>query len=209
MLTRRNFALGAATGIMGGALAWVDHARASTRTTGRPPSVEEVLHDPDQPVLGNPGGALTIVEYFDYQCPFCKRYHPDLVRAVEQDGNIRLLMKDWPIFGGTSLRAAQLALGGVTDGSYQRAHDALMATEGRLSEAQVYDALQAAGLATDRLDAGYQANRARLDGLLGRNAHQAAAFGLSGTPVFIIGSVIYPGVLHPEDLDRAIRDARR
>ena len=208
MMTRRTFALGAATGIVGGALALGSFAQNGAGA-GRSPSVEEVLHDPDQPVLGNPAGDLTIVEYFDYQCPFCKRYHPDLVRAVERDGNIRLLMKDWPIFGATSVRAAQLALGGLADGTYGGAHDALMATEGRLSDQEVNETLQAAGLSPSRLREGYRGDRARLDALLIRNAQQASAFGLSGTPAFIIGSVIYPGALDPEDLDRAIREARR
>jgi protein-disulfide isomerase len=206
MLTRRTFALAAATGTIGGALALASFAQNGAGAGG--PSVEDVLHDPDQPVLGNPAGDLTIVEYFDYQCPFCKRYHPDLVRAVERDGNIRLLMKDWPIFGGISVRAAQLALGGLTDGTYKRAHDALMATDGRLSEEQVQAVLETAGLSTQTLLEGYQNNRVRLDALLVRNAQQASAFGLSGTPAFVIGSVIYPGAMHAEDLDRAIREAR-
>jgi len=80
MLTRRTFALAAATGIVGGALALRGFAQNSAGSAAGP-TVEEVLHDPDQPVLGNPEGDLTIVEYFDYQCPFCKRYHPDLMRA--------------------------------------------------------------------------------------------------------------------------------
>lgn len=167
-----------------------------------------MFFDPDQPVLGNPEGDLTLVEYFDYQCPFCKRYHPELVRAVEADGNIRLLMKDWPIFGATSRRAAQLVLGGLEGGAYAPAHDALMATDGRLSDRQLDDTLQAAGLSPAELQDGYNSDRARLDGLMIRNSRQAAAFGLSGTPAFIIGAVIYPGALHADDLDRAIRDAR-
>lgn len=207
MLTRRTFALTGATAIVGGALALRGFAQNSAGA-GAGPTVEEVLHDPDQPVLGNPEGELTIVEYFDYQCPFCKRDHPDLMRAVERDGNIRLLMKDWPIFGATSTRAAQLALGGLADGSYTRAHDALMATDGRLSDRQVDETLLAVGLSPDALQNGYRGARERLDALLIRNARQASAFGLSGTPAFIIGPVIYPGAMRADDLDRAIREAR-
>jgi protein-disulfide isomerase len=107
------------------------------------------------------------------------------------------------------VRAAQLALGGLADGTYKRAQDALMATEGRLSDQQVDGTLQAAGLSPERLREGYRSDRARLDALLIRNAQQTSAFGLSGTPAFIIGSVIYPGALNPGDLDRAIREARR
>ncbi|MGY6704267.1 DsbA family protein [Roseinatronobacter sp.] len=201
MLTRRFFTQG--LGMLVASPALVSHARAQSG-----PSIEDVLFDPDQPVLGNPDGDLSIVEYFDYQCPFCKRNHPDLMRAVERDGNIRLLMKDWPIFGGTSTRAAQLALGGLADGSYARAHAALMATHGRLSDHDIDTALSDAGVSVDGLRAGYSAQRDRLDGLMVRNGRQAAAFGFSGTPAFIIGTVIYPGALNTDDLANAIRLAR-
>ncbi|MCC5960785.1 MAG: DsbA family protein [Rhodobacteraceae bacterium] len=201
MLTRRFFTQGLGVLVASQALAFGTQAENG-------PSIEDVLFDPDQPVLGNPDGDLSIVEYFDYQCPFCKRNHPDLMRAVERDGNIRLLMKDWPIFGGTSTRAAQLALGGLADGSYARAHAALMATQGRLSDSDIDTALTDAGLSVDILQAGYRSLRDRLDGLMVRNGRQAAAFGLSGTPAFIIGTVIYPGALNADDLDAAIRRAR-
>lgn len=201
MLTRRFFTQGLGVLVASQALAPAAQAQNG-------PSIEDVLFDPDQPVMGNPEGDLSIVEYFDYQCPFCKRNHPDLMRAVERDGNIRLLMKDWPIFGGSSVRAAQLALGGMADGSYDRAHAALMATDGRLNKRDIDTALTNAGLSVDNLQAGYQAQRNRLDGLMVRNGRQAAAFGLSGTPAFIIGTVIYPGALNADDLDAAIRRAR-
>lgn len=201
MLTRRHFTALALSGA--GSLPFAKGAMAQT-----PPSIDAVLFDPDQPVLGNPQGSLTIVEYFDYQCPFCKRNHPDLMRAVDEDGDIRLLMKDWPIFGASSVRATQLALGGLADGSYATAHAALMATPGRLRNRDVDTALQGAGLSPDILQAGYRQDRSRLDGLITRNSRQATAFGLSGTPAFIIGTVIYPGALNADDLSRAITQAR-
>lgn len=201
MLTRRHFTTLAIGGLATPAL--LPGALAQT-----PPSIDEVLFDPDQPVQGNPEGDLTIVEYFDYQCPFCKRNHPDLMRAVAADGNIRLLMKDWPIFGATSLRATQLALGGLDNGSYAQAHAALMATPGRLSERDIDAALHRAGLSSEPLLAGFRRHLARLDGLLMRNSRQAAAFGLSGTPAFIIGTVIYPGAMTAADLATAIAQAR-
>ncbi|MBR3372325.1 MAG: DsbA family protein [Rhodobacteraceae bacterium] len=201
MLTRRNFTLGTLAGL--GVAGLFPGAKAQT-----PPSIEDVLFDPDQPVLGNPQGDLTIVEYFDYQCPFCKRNHPDLMRAVQQDGNIRLLMKDWPIFGAASVRASQLVLGAVADGRYAQAHAALMATPGRLGNRDIDAALQGAGLQPRTLQAGYRQDRSRLDGLIARNSRQAAGFGLSGTPAFIIGTVIYAGAMNAGDLANAIQDAR-
>lgn len=76
----------------------------------RVPTVAEVLYDKEIPVLGNPNGNVTIVEYFDYQCPYCKKGHGELMRVVKNDGNVRLVMKDWIIFGDTSAYAARLVL---------------------------------------------------------------------------------------------------
>jgi len=73
------------------------------------PTVAEVLYDKEIPVLGNPHGNVTIVEYFDYQCPYCKKGHGELMRVVKDDGNVRLVLKDWIIFGVMSAYAAYKA----------------------------------------------------------------------------------------------------
>lgn len=169
---------------------------------------DDVLFDPDQPVLGNPQGDVTVVEFFDYQCPFCKRGHGDLLAEVKDDGNVRLVMKDWPIFGGASVLASQLVLGAVKADQYARAQDALMATPARLSEQDVRDTLAGAGLDTDSLHATYQQERPRWDGLLSRNSQQAAAIGLQGTPAYIIGQSMYPGAMERGRLRDAIAHAR-
>ena len=171
-------------------------------------TIDDVLFDPDQPVLGNPGGDVTVVEFFDYQCPFCKRGHPDLMAEVEADGNVRLVMKDWPIFGGASVLASQLVLGAVEEGTYVAAQAALMATHARLSEDDVRDTLAAAGLDPAAMLAAYRQDRERWDGLMGRNSRQAAALGLQGTPAFIIGQTLLPGALDRDRLRAAIAAAR-
>ena len=172
------------------------------------PRVEDVLHDPDQPVLGNPEGDLTIAEFFDYQCPFCKRGHPDLMAEVEADGNIRLVMKDWPIFGGASVLAAQMVLGAVDPAGYAAAQAALMATSARLSEEDVRATLRAAGHDPEEMLKRYRQERQKWDGLMGRNAQQAAALGLQGTPAFIIGRTVHAGALDRDRLRAAIAAAR-
>ena len=171
-------------------------------------TIDDVLFDPDQPVLGNPGGDVTVVAFFDYQCPFCKRDHADLMAEVEADGNVRLVMKDWPIFGGASVLASQLVLGAVEEGTYVAAQAALMATPARLSEDDVRDTLAAAGLDPAAMLAAYRQDRERWDGLMGRNSRQAAALGLQGTPAFIIGQNLLPGALDRDRLRAAIAAAR-
>jgi thiol-disulfide isomerase/thioredoxin len=71
---------------------------------------ESVLRDPEIPAIGNPQGDLTIVEYFDYQCPYCKKVAPELAKIAREDGKLRIVLKDWPIFGGVSQYAARMVL---------------------------------------------------------------------------------------------------
>src|ERR1700738_5736777 len=71
-----------------------------------------VLRDPDIPVTGNPQGDITIVEYFDYQCPYCRKIEPELQQVVQDDGKVRLVLKDWPVLGRVSVTAAGMGVGG-------------------------------------------------------------------------------------------------
>ena len=213
-ITRRDILAAAAgaglTGLTGGAILLGrggDTGTSGTATAGL--GADDVLRDPDNPVLGNPEGGLTIVEYFDYQCPFCKRDHVLRSDMVARDGDIRLVMKDWPIFGAPSVLASQLVLGAASMGRYEPAHAALMATEGRLSEAQIRQVLADGGVDTRAALAAYRADRDRWDGLLSRNAAQAAALNLQGTPAFIIGATLYPGALGEAGLRQAIAHARQ
>ena len=80
----------------------------------RVPTVADVLYDKEIPVLGNPNGNVTIVEYFDYQCPYCKKVHPTVEKVVKADGNVRLVLKDWPILGEAE-EAGRLCRAGALD----------------------------------------------------------------------------------------------
>jgi len=210
-ITRRDILAGTAgaglAGILGGTVLLGRGGNTASDTAGA--GIDDVLHDPDNPALGNPEGALTIVEYLDYQCPYCKMGHAMLTDMVGKDGDIRLVMKDWPIFGAPSVLASQLVLGAASMGRYAQAHAALMATEARLSEDQIRQVLGDGGIDTGAALAAYRAERDKWDGLLSRNAAQAAELGLRGTPAFIIGARIYPGALDETRLRSAIAAARQ
>jgi len=173
------------------------------------PTVAEVLYDTEIPVLGNPHGNVTIVEYFDYQCPYCKKGHGELMRVVKDDGNVRLVLKDWIIFGDTSAYAARLVLAAEKSGNYVKAMEALMATPGRLTREQVDAALKKGGLDAAKLEAAYKADSKRINGILERNMNQGEAFNFSGTPSFVIGTKLYGGVMKEQELIAAIADARK
>ena len=105
-----------------------------------------VWHDPEVPALGNPEGDVTLVEYFDYQCPVCRQLHPQLSRAVRDDGRVRLVSKGWPIFGGVSIHAARIALAAKYQGKFAEAHEALFTAKAPLTQAVIPELLSKAGV---------------------------------------------------------------
>lgn len=182
-------------------------APAGLRAQGGP-SIEDVHFDPDNPVLGNPDGDVTVVEFFDYQCPFCKKGHADVVDAVASDGKVRLVMRDWPIFGDSSVHAARLVLAAAASGRYEEAQAALMATRGKLSMGDVDRTLTAADLDPAQLLSAYREDAARIDGLIARTGAIADTFGFSGTPSFVVGTTLFFGVMDRAGLIAAITRAR-
>ncbi len=173
-----------------------------------PLSRESILRDPQAPVSGNPKGDLTIVEWFDYQCPYCKNMTPMLRKAVRQDGHIRFVFKDWPVFGDVSVRAARLVLATRYQGKYVQAHDALMAIRGKLSADMIAPALAKAGVDVARAERDLAKHRKTIEGLLARNQAQALALGFQGTPGFVIGHFRVPGAFKAATLQAVIKDAR-
>jgi len=172
-------------------------------------SRDSVLRDPEIPALGNPKGDISIVEYFDYQCPFCRKVAPELMGVVRDDGKIRFVLKDWPVLGGVSDYAAKLVLAAKHQDKYEAAHFALISSTMKLSETSVNDLLRKAGIDVDRAKTDIEANKASLDSLLARNDAQAKALGFRGTPGFIIGTFRVPGILKASEFKQAIADARK
>jgi protein-disulfide isomerase len=172
-------------------------------------SRESVLRDPEIPSLGNPEGDVTIVEYFDYRCPHCKKADPELMRVAQEDGKVRIVFKDWPIFGGASIYAAKMALSSKYQNKYVEAHKALIGAKSGLTEASARDLLDKAGIDVARATADLQTNEKTIDALLARNNSQAEAFGFQGTPAYIIGTFRVPGVLDVASFKHAISDARK
>ncbi|MDO5647063.1 DsbA family protein [Paracoccus sp. (in: a-proteobacteria)] len=170
--------------------------------------LDAIISETDGPILGNPNGDVTIVEFFDYQCSFCKRDYAALMDLVQRDGNIRLLMKDWPILGPASMTASQVVLGAASSGQYAAAHGALMATPGRLSDPQIARALAGAGVDTTAAMDGWLDNRERWEGWLSRNARQAASLGMQGTPGYIVGERVFAGAVPMNVLRDTVARAR-
>jgi protein-disulfide isomerase len=168
-----------------------------------------VLRDPDIPVTGNAEGDITIVEYFDYQCPYCRKIEPELGQVVQDDGKIRLVLKDWPILGPVSVIAARMALASKFQDKYVQAHQALIGVNSKLTESRIRELLAGAGIDVDRATRDLATNAKAIDAILARNNDQASAFGFRGTPSFIVGKFRVPGVLTMAEFEQVIADARK
>jgi protein-disulfide isomerase len=160
-------------------------------------------------VAGNADGDITIVEYFDYQCPYCRKVAPELRQVVQADGKIRLVLKDWPILGAISVIASRMALASKYQDKYLQAHEALIGVNSKLTEPRLRELLAGAGIDVDRLNRDLATNASAIDAILGRNDDQARAFGFSGTPAFIVGKFRVPGALTVAEFHQAIADARK
>jgi protein-disulfide isomerase len=168
-----------------------------------------VLRDPEIPAAGNLAGDITIVEYFDYQCPYCRKVEPELRQVVQDDGKVRLVFKDWPILGPTSVTAARMALASRYQDKFIQVHDALIAVNSKLTEVKIREVMAEAGVDLGRLDKDLSRNAAAVDAVLTRNKDQAAAFDFRGTPSFIVGKFRVPGVLTMAQFGQVIADARK
>ena len=169
----------------------------------------QVLRDPEIPPIGNPDGDITIVEWFDYNCPYCRKLAPELRQVVQDDGKVRLVLKDWPILGPVSKVAARMALAAKYQDKFDAAHEAMISVNSRITEPRIAELLSGAGLDMDRLKKDLDTNAKAIDAVLARNNEQAMAFGFNGTPSFIVGKYRVPGVLSMDQFEQVIADARK
>lgn len=168
-----------------------------------------ILNDPDGPVSGNPKGDLIVVAFLDYNCPYCKKSEPELLRLVKSDGNIKLVHKDWPILGNASVYAAQLALAAKYQGRYDEAHKALMDIPGyKIPKEKMLEAVSTSGVDMSRLEEDRNSHAGEIVALLQRNLDQADALGLQGTPVFLVGPLKIAAALDYAGFKQAVAQAR-
>lgn len=191
------------------AAATLQFQQADARTSNeKAPGRESILSDPRIPAEGNSKGDLIIVEYFDYQCLSCKQVNTVLQRIVREDGHVRLVLKEWPIFGGISIYAARLGLAAKFQNKLAEAHEALISMQGKLSEENVLRTLAKAGVDIPRAQRDLATNQKQIDAVLARNKEQATALGFEGTPAFTIGNFRVPAVFNTANLKQYIADAR-
>jgi protein-disulfide isomerase len=165
----------------------------------------ELLNDPASPVGGNPDGDVTLVEFFDYRCAYCRRVVSSMRALLQEDGDLRVVFKDLPVLGPDSERAARAALASRRQGGYVPFHFALMAAED-LSPQGIRAAAEAVGLDADRLETDMTAPE--VNAAIQANYALANELGIEGTPAFVIGNQLIPGAVDKARLEQLIREAR-
>lgn len=167
----------------------------------------ELLRDADSPVGGNPEGDVTVVEFNDYQCPYCKRAYQAVKSVSGADGKVKIIYKDLPILGEPSRIASLAALASVKQGKHQLLHNALMEFNGKLDRERILEIAASVGLDIAQLEKDMEDPKLRQ--IIDRNLALASALGVRGTPAFVIGKQFVPGAVDAEALKQLIADARK
>ena len=157
-------------------------------------------------VAGNPKGQVTLVEFFDYNCGYCKRAFPDVMKMVDEDKDLKLVMKEFPILGPGSLIAAKAALASRKQDKYWEFHLAMLGHEGSLDANTVMEIAKSVGLDVERLKADMEAEE--IGNILEANMSLAQKLGIQGTPAFIIDETFIPGAIGYEALVASVRQVR-
>ncbi len=167
---------------------------------------EELSQNPGDPVFGNPDGDVTIVEFFDYRCGYCRRMVPTIQKMLEEDPNLRWVMKEFPILGPESLYAARAALAAQKQGKYQEFHMALMSEGVTVTDENVDRIAALLGLDMEQLKADMQSEET--ERVLAQNQQLARELGISGTPSFVLGDSFIPGAVPEQQLIQLIEQER-
>lgn len=213
LVWRRSLGTLAVVGVLALGLAWEMAAQAppllSAASAATIPDTvaNSIGSDPNAPVAGNPMGPVTISEFFDYRCPYCRIMQPTLDALLAKDRRVRLVAKEWPIFGGPSVTAARVALASQWQGRYAAVHKALFALPRTMDEASIRKAAASAGVNMARLDRDLATRGKEIDGELAAVDQEARALGFQGTPGFVVGTLVAPGAIPAAGLDDMVNRA--
>lgn len=188
----------------------LERKQDSQRDTVAQKAIQEnraaLMNDPESPIVGNPNGDITIVEFSDYQCPYCKRAHTTVKSVLAADNKVKLVFKDLPILGEPSRIAAVAALAARAQNKHLAFHDALMEFNGKLDRDRIMEIAASVGLDVAKLQKDME--DPKIKALIDRNMALASALGVRGTPAFVIGNQFVPGAVDADTLKRMISDAR-
>lgn len=157
-------------------------------------------------IAGNPRGNVSLVVFFDYACPYCRQGHADVIRLARDDGNIRVVYRDFPVLSPASEEAAMAALSAARQGRYERFHNAMFETPGKVSHERTIEMVRLAGL--NEMATAKDLGSAPLKAEIRKNLDLGRALGLTGTPSYIVGNRILSGAVGYDALKQAVTEAR-
>ena len=166
----------------------------------------EIESDPNAPNLGNPEGDVTVVEFFDYNCPYCRSAGQTVQALLETDANVRVIYREWPILGDDSVIAARAALAAREQGKYEAFHWALMNGDGRVTEAVIFKVARDLGMDVAKLEADMASPS--VEAHIALSNALARQLGFTGTPAFIVDDKTAPGMLSVDEITRLVAEAR-
>lgn len=168
----------------------------------------QIFDSPHNVVVGNPKGDVTLVEFFDYNCGYCKRSLPDLVQLIENDPKLKVVLKEFPVLGPGSVEAAQVAVAVrlVAPDKYLDFHKKLLGGRGQANKAAALDAAQAVGI--DRAAVEKRMADPEVNATLQEDFKLAEALGIDGTPSYVAGDSVIVGAVGHDQLESAIKAIR-
>jgi protein-disulfide isomerase len=182
-------------------------AKREAAAVGQLVSARQELHDDGISFIkGNINGDVTVVEFFDYRCSYCKRVVPDVERLVQKNKDVRLVLKEFPVLGPDSMFAARAAIASDNQGAYSAFHDAMMLNRGPLPNTKVLSLAKSLGMDVERLKRDMK--DPKVEKSIQANLALARSLGITGTPSFIIGDAIIPGAVPYDQLNGAVAKAR-
>lgn len=167
---------------------------------------EKLYNDPTSPVLGNPKGDVTIVEFFDYRCGYCKMAHEAVKKLLSEDKNVRYISKEFPILGPDSVTASKAALASVKQNKYAQFNSALLTLKAPLTEDLLFSTAKDVGLDVEKLKKDMQ--DPAIDAAIKANIELGQEIGARGTPTFIFGEQLFPGAIPLEQMKATIAEMR-
>lgn len=169
---------------------------------------DHIRNDPNSYVAGNPDGDVTLVEFFDYRCGYCKKFYPVMNELLKTEKNVRIVFKEFPILGPDSQVASQAAIAALIQDRklYLPFHIALMEARGNLNKDRILEIAEEVGLDIDRLQGNMETRK--VQEVVAKNYEIAQNLGITGTPGFVIGDTVIPGYVNLEQIRRLIDEAR-
>ena len=170
-------------------------------------NADKIFHNTSDFVAGNPKGDVTIVEFFDYNCPWCKKSFPGVMSLIETDKKVRLVLKEFPILGPDSEYASQAAIAAGGQGKYLEMHKAMYQHQGHMTKEAVDEVAVSLGLDMAKLKKAME-ETATME-VINKNRDLGQTLSISGTPAFVIGDILVPGYLPADELATAIQEVRQ